>query len=658
VRAGFAADACTISLFGETARETADFRLSVGFSPEFHQEAHRRPQGLTARVRVSKEPIVASGEELNPRVRAEGIQTNVVLPLPGEKENIGALFVGYRQPRQFSAPERNLMSLFANQAALALRRARLFQQAEQRLAELQAINQISAALRAARSLDEMLPILLDRTLAVMNAERGIISLFDPASGMLHRAAIRGPEADAPPIPLHPSEGIIGYVFSIGQAYIAHDVSTDPLTRAASRPRIVPGWGGVCVPLRTETEIIGTLFVFVPLPRVISADEVHLLTTLAEIAGNAIQRARLHDQTGQQVQRLTALRTIDQTISSSLDLRVTLDVVLSQVVAQLGVDAAAVMSLNPHSQTLEHLASRGFRSPHVDKMTFHVGEGLEGKAITERRTWLTSHLPEESVALARAQSLQADQFVTYCGTPLIAKGKVAGVLEIFHRAALTPTAEWIEFFEMLAGQIAIAMDNAELFDTLQRSHSELVMAYDTTIEGWSHALDLRDKETEGHTQRVTELTLRLAGAMDIPETQWASIQRGALLHDIGKMGIPDKILLKPGPLTEEEWRVMRQHPNYARDLLSPIAYLRPALEIPYSHHEKWDGTGYPNGWQGEQIPLAARIFAVVDVWDAVLSNRPYRPAWTEERAREHIRAQSGTHFDPRVVEIFLEMLGRG
>ncbi|MBM3128812.1 MAG: HD domain-containing protein [Chloroflexi bacterium] len=368
--------------------------------------------------------------------------------------------------------------------------------------------------------------------------------------------------------------------------------------------------------------------------------------------------QLHDQTEQQVQRLIALRTIDQTINVSFDLGVTLDVVLSQLVTQLGVDAAAVMSLSPHSQTLEHLASRGFRSPHVDKMTFHAGEGLEGKAIVERRTWLTSHLPEERVALARAQALSADKFITYCGTPLIVKGKVRGVLEVFHRAALTPSAEWIEFLELLAGQIAIAMDNAEMFVTQQRAHGELAMAYDATIEGWSRALDLRDKETEGHTQRVTELTLRLAGAMGVPESEWTNIQRGALLHDIGKMGVPDSILLKPGPLTEEEWRVMRQHPVWARDLLSPIAYLRPALEIPYSHHEKWDGTGYPDGLRGERIPLAARIFAVADVWDALLSNRPYCPAWTEERAREHIRAQSGAHFDPRVVDVFWEMLERG
>jgi len=209
-------------------------------------------------------------------------------------------------------------------------------------------------------------------------------------------------------------------------------------------------------------------------------------------------------------------------------------------------------------------------------------------------------------------------------------------------------------EALAGQAAIAIDNATLFDDLQRSNVELALAYDTTLEGWSRALDLRDKETEGHTQRVAEMTLKLARAMGFSEDELVQVRRGALLHDIGKMGVPDAILLKPGKLTDEEWEIMRRHPVYAYKLLRPIAYLRPALDIPYFHHEKWDGTGYPRGLKGAQIPLAARLFAVVDVWDALRSDRPYRRGWPEEKVRDHIRSLAGTHFDPQVVEEFLSL----
>jgi response regulator RpfG family c-di-GMP phosphodiesterase len=189
--------------------------------------------------------------------------------------------------------------------------------------------------------------------------------------------------------------------------------------------------------------------------------------------------------------------------------------------------------------------------------------------------------------------------------------------------------------------------------LQRLNVELALAYDTTLEGWSRALDLRDKETEGHSQRVTEMTLRLARAMGMGQSELVHVRRGALLHDIGKMGIPDSILLKPALLTEEQTAIMRRHPVYAYELLSPIDYLRPALDIPHCHHEKWDGTGYPRGLKGEQIPLAARIFAVVDVWDALRSDRPYRPGWSEDRVREHIWTLAGTHFDPKVVTVFLD-----
>jgi HD-GYP domain-containing protein (c-di-GMP phosphodiesterase class II) len=229
-----------------------------------------------------------------------------------------------------------------------------------------------------------------------------------------------------------------------------------------------------------------------------------------------------------------------------------------------------------------------------------------------------------------------------------------VLELFYRVPFTPDPGWTDFMGTLAGEAALAIDNAQLFEQSQRLTADLSLAYDATIEGWSRALDLRDKETEGHTQRVVGMTLQLARAFGLREEQLVHVRRGALLHDIGKMGVPDGILLKPGKLTDEEWVLMRRHPQLAYEMLAPIEYLKPALDIPYCHHEKWDGTGYPRGLKGEQIPLAARLFAVVDVWDALRSDRPYRPAWSEEETRAHIRAGAGTHFDPRVVEAFARL----
>ena len=191
--------------------------------------------------------------------------------------------------------------------------------------------------------------------------------------------------------------------------------------------------------------------------------------------------------------------------------------------------------------------------------------------------------------------------------------------------------------------------------LREANAQLLNAYETTIESLSHALDLRDRETEGHSRRVTELTIQLAQALNISEAEITHYRRGALLHDMGKIGVPDSILHKPDTLSDEEWVIMRKHPQLAYDMLYPIEYLHPALDIPYSHHEKWDGSGYPRGLKGEEIPMSARLFAVADVWDALTSDRPYRAAWSEEEALQYIREQSGKHFDPNVVELFFKVV---
>ena len=357
----------------------------------------------------------------------------------------------------------------------------------------------------------------------------------------------------------------------------------------------------------------------------------------------------------QVLRFEALRKIDIAITASLDQRVTFDILLDQVTTHLGVDAADVLIYNPSSHMLEFASGRGFRTAVLQHTRLKLGEGYAGTAALDRRTIHIPNLNSSLGELGRAAYILDEGFSTYFCVPLIAKGLVKGILEIFHRSPLQPDGEWLDFLDALAGQAAIALDNATLFNELQRSNMELSLAYDATLEGWSKALELRDQETEGHTQRVIELTLRLAQAMQVTFVEPLQIRRGALLHDIGKMGVPDRILLKSGPLSEDEWHIMRQHPIYAYRLLSPISNLRQALDIPYCHHEKWDGSGYPRGLRGEEIPLIARIFTIVDVWDALLSDRPYRPAWPREKTFNYINEQSGKHFDPEVVKVFIRII---
>jgi PAS domain S-box-containing protein len=354
----------------------------------------------------------------------------------------------------------------------------------------------------------------------------------------------------------------------------------------------------------------------------------------------------------QLEELSTLSGIDRIIAANFDLQLSLSEILNHVTIDLRVDAADIFLSNPNFRTLEFGAERGFRTEAVRKVQIHLGENYAGRVALERRFVQIPNLRAEPVDGLLPTHLTGEDFICYYGVPLIMKGQVKGVLEVFHRSELEPDGEWFDFLNALAGQAAIAIDISTLFESLQRSNLELHLAYDATIEGWSHALDLRDKETEGHTQRVTETTVELARAFGLSDVDLVQVRWGALLHDIGMMGVPDEILHKPGPLTDEEWVAMKKHPTFAYKMLSPIRYLRLALDIPYCHHEKWDGGGYPRGLKGVQIPLVARIFSVVDVWDALRSDRPYRAAWKEEKVREFILSSSGTHFDPHVVEVFM------
>ena len=692
----------------------------------------------------------------------------------------------------------------------------------QRLMELEALYNISASLRTVQTFDEALPVLLDQTLLALGTNVGTILLYSPATNDLRDTLPRGWFKEIATVPVRLGEGVAGTVFSTGQSYISDEFVKDSLPSGEGRSKIPPGWGGACVPIRSDSEIVGVLFVSVQLPQRISAEQLRLLNSLAEIAGATLHRTRLFDETARRaqefvslyetsgalaaetdlntilqvtvgnarqllkgassgiylfipavneleltkiepssylqigtrlilgegaagrvaqsrkpirvddysvwegrslkyehyniravlevpmlyggeligvltvdeindserkftevderllslfasqaaaaihsarlreeaihrLQHLQTLRTIDKAITSSLDLGITLNILLGHVLTQLHVDAASILLLKKHEQSLRYSAGRGFRTRMIEGADVHLSDGFAGRAVMERNTL---QVTDPSLIINNqpfARLWQEEEFETYVCVPLISKGEVKGVLEVYCRSKFIPSDEWLEFLETLAGQAAITIDNTQMFDDVQRANMELAVAYEATIEGWSRALDLRDKETEGHTQRVTEITMILAKAVGIKDSQLQHLRRGALLHDIGKMGISDQILLKQGKLTAQEWDIMRTHPILAYQMLQPIAYLRNALDIPYSHHERWDGTGYPRGLKGEQIPLTARIFALADVWDALTSSRPYRKAWTSRKALAYIKQQSGKHFDPQLVEIFLKTI---
>jgi HD-GYP domain-containing protein (c-di-GMP phosphodiesterase class II) len=352
--------------------------------------------------------------------------------------------------------------------------------------------------------------------------------------------------------------------------------------------------------------------------------------------------------------LETLHEIDLVIASSMDLENILAVIMEQAVKELGVDAADILLLDADSDTLSIASRIGFRTDALLHTRLRSGQGYAGQALLSDGEIIVNHLDKNAEGFARSPAFAEEGFAFYGGRRLTIKEKTVGVIELYRRTPFIPTESWMLFFRTIAGQAAIALDNADLLNGLRRANMELAEANDGTIESWAEALELRDRETEGHCRRVTEATVFLAERFGFTGTNLDRVRQGALLHDIGKMGIPDSILLKPGALTQEEFTVMQRHPVIAKNLLSRIKFLQTALDIPYCHHEKWDGTGYPQGLAREDIPLSARLFAVVDVWDALRSDRPYRSSWPEEKVLAHISSLSGTHFDPRAVDAFIEM----
>lgn len=376
---------------------------------------------------------------------------------------------------------------------------------------------------------------------------------------------------------------------------------------------------------------------------------------AAVKQDITERKRAEEKIRLQLSRLDSLHKIDTAISGSTDLNIILDVLLEQAQKELEVDSAEILLFKPSLQSLQSTARVGFRTEVLTHTRLRLGKGLAGKVALQRETIQVRDLREDNDLLEKFPELVPEGFVSYVGVPLLAKGKLKGVLEVYKRTLLEPDSEWLNFLDTLARQAAIAVDSISLYENLDKRNVELRLAYEATLEGWAHALELRDMETEGHSRRVTKLTTELAIAIGIDGRLIDHVRRGALLHDIGKMGIPDEILNKRGPLTEKEWAQMKKHPIYAYEMLKEIIYLKPALDIPYSHHEKWDGSGYPLGLSENAIPLSARIFAIIDVYDALNTDRPYRKAWPEKKILAHIREQSGKHFDPQVVEAFFKMI---
>ena len=355
--------------------------------------------------------------------------------------------------------------------------------------------------------------------------------------------------------------------------------------------------------------------------------------------------------------LSRLLEASATLAASLDLSEVLQTAIESAVRVLGLDTGAIYLLDREDLVLGattpplplEFPTEFRREPLTSHP--HIGHCLDDQEPVFVADWMREEASDAERAVGEARGLRSVLFV-----PLVVSEEAVGAFIVGTSERVLEFQECdVDVCRALSHEIGLAMANARLYESLQRSHDELEWAYDATLEGWSLALEMRDDETRGHAQRVSTLSAELARAVGMSEEDVIHVRRGALLHDIGKMVVPDAILHKPGPLTDDEWTIMRRHPENARVFLAKINYLKPAMDIPYCHHERWDGSGYPQGLAGQTIPMSARVFAVIDTFDALTSDRPYRAAWCEEEAIDYIQAGAGSHFDPAVVGQFLRMM---
>jgi len=523
----------------------------------------------------------------------------------------------------------------------------------QRERELTNIVELAQVLRDTHQLENIYRKILEITKDALGANGLSLAILDDEANELTYVSAIGDFQNQAGIRLKTDVGAAGWVIEKKTYYLNNDVQNNP------GPTILNMTGGISsiliVPLIVDNRVIGMLEVGAY--HSWNEDDVRILVALAEIAAYAIQRESLNEQKEQQLQRLNTLRDIDKMIIGNFDLPSTMHFLISQIAVQLKVDAVDILLTPEKSSFITYEVGIGLYQPHQRESLLTSNPGPEEWIIVNNQPVYIQDI-SNSRWKSFFQDLAVEKFKSYYAVPLNSKGRCIGVLEVFRRSLKKVNQEWEEFFSALAQQTAIAIENGQLVEKLTRANREMSFAYDRTIEGWARALDIRDRITGEHSQKVKEWTLILAQAMGIRDPEeLTQIRRGATLHDIGKIGVPDNILNKPGPLSEEEWVIMRQHPIFARDMLYPIEFLRPAIDIPFSHHERWDGSGYPLGLKGKDIPLVARIFAVIDVFNAITSERPYSKPWPVEKAIAYIREQSGKHFDPDVVNSFIKNFPR-
>ena len=596
----------------------------------------------------AREPFLIDGYEADdpcpecPTRRNFPNRTTLALPLTRNGTDFGVVVVHATGPGVFNQQEQSFLNDIVDTIAFALEKLDAERRGESNLEEVMLLNEITRVALQSTAIGDALPLLAAQLQVALNGDRCDLALWnsqrqeitsststesDSATNLDIRPPIRGSRRRSGRQPTCPLRGTMHPDLC---PRINRPVHHGHASGRARKP-------------------LGAAFVSFEQERPCTQCDLDRARMITGHIALAIAHTTTVEANARRIEALLALHETSVDLAGHHDIKGLLRTIVVRAGKLVGTEMGGLYLTVPNG--LQMVVARGLLEPFVDRV-LPLGEGASGRAVLSRKAILVDDYAHWEGRSAMFSDLRVGSVIA---APLLWKDTVLGAFHVEHPLPNVFGSDDIEIVSLFAEQAAVAIANARLIYNTETARKELELGYNATLEGWVRALDLRDQETEGHTQRVTDLTVELARRMGIAEDQLESIRRGALLHDIGKIGIPDAILRKPGPLTENEWTIMRRHPQMAWDMLSPIEYLRTALAIPYGHHERWNGSGYPLGTKGRQIPQAARIFAIVDVYDALRSDRPYRTGWPEERTIKFMKDHSGTSFDPEILEIFLEMV---
>ncbi len=443
----------------------------------------------------------------------------------------------------------------------------------------------------------------------------------------------------------PGKGMTGYVIQEGKPIRSVDLPSDP-RYIETEPGIRYG---IYAPIPIEGVVEGAIGVESSGYRFTESD-LQLLSSIGELVGMGVRSLRLIEMLRERVKWLEILHQINEQVGIEMKPEELYPLLVDQAIEATDAESAALLIYDSTEHVLKKAVARGWMEKLFDR-PLKADEGISGRIFSTGKPYLAPLVRDDPLLIPQKRNLVPPDCANI-GVPVAAKGRVLGVFHIAIKAPFLFTKEFVELVEIFGLYAGIVIGRMQLIEALRSADRQMRKAYDETLEGWARAIGIRDNETFRHTVRVAQIAVAIARRFNLDSQAIENLRRGALLHDVGKLGIPDTILRKPGPLDSEEQAIMRRHALLGYKLLKPIKYLEGALVVPYCHHERWDGTGYPRRLKGEKIPLLARIFAVADVYDAMTSDRPYRPALSAQEAIEYIRSQSGRHFDPQSVEAFL------